>query len=72
MKLAKTFEIVYQIRYINNGIDKISIHLDARSAEEELRNFKRHLKKEQIKEAFQNIEVYEVHKLKIINLGKNL
>lgn len=41
MELARTFEIEYQIRYKGIGIDKISIHLDARSAEDELRNFKK-------------------------------
>ena len=48
MELAKTGKVIFQIEYQGIGISKISQHLDAKEAEDELRNFKKNIKKENL------------------------
>ena len=72
MELTRTGKTTYQIEYRGIGISKISIHETAKSAEDELRLFKKQIKKEELKEIMKNIKVYEIQELQIINLGKNI
>lgn len=72
MELERTGKTTFQIEYQGIGISRISIHETAKSAEDELRIFKKQLKKEEIKEIMQNVKVYEIQELKIINLSKKI